>query len=214
MSNEVPLGSPCMLGPLGEDIGLCSDDGYCLKGNAVNDGSLGTCTPRAAIGQACSPHPPGTPCGPDAACEGGICVPNVKRQLGESCEQARCDTGLHCENLVCQPSTLAVGEACGIANGIPIPGECATGLHCTVGAPLEPTICKPLPQENEPCPDDVCAPGLACDRGIQPVNDPNPKICKAPRGLDERCGSALSSETPLCQAGLVCRAQTCQLPCR
>jgi hypothetical protein len=203
-----------MLGPLGEDIGLCADDGYCLDGNAMNDGSLGTCTARAQVGQPCTAHPPGTPCVLDARCEGGVCIPDAKRKQGESCEQAECDVGLFCDKQVCQPSTLTDGAICGLVNGNFVEGECAVGLHCTsANSPSGGTVCRPLPTENQSCPDDVCAAGLACDRPA-PNGGQGSGVCRAPRGQGEACGFALYDKALICQPGLQCRANVCQLPCQ
>ena len=218
-TSEIPFGEPCPVGPKSDDLGWCTDAGYCSR--PTTSQAQTTCRPLALLGQSCTRYQPGTPCQLGAACEAGVCIPDVPRQLGESCEQARCDPALICDSGICRTPQLMLGAACGIFNGISIAGGCAEGLRCGNlqypnggGGQTVPNTCLPLPKAGEPCLIDDCFPGLVCEQTYLPNGSASLPMCIVPHAEGEKCGSSQYTPMGVCQAGLECRAQVCRSACR
>ena len=213
--SEIPIGQPCELGPLGEDVGRCVDEAFCLDGNAMNDGSLGTCVHRAKLGEACTANPPGTPCLSNAACENGACVPNVPRKLGESCDQAPCEADLFCDGPICHLRMLKEGDPCGIQNGQLLPGDCVKGLLCgNLDHSGTGDTCVLPPKEGAACFHDQCAEGLLCDQPVLEDGSSGTPFCTQPHGEGQACGINPNGPASLCQSSLECRAHVCRVACR
>lgn len=213
-TTEVPLGERCELGPLQEDAGRCTDEGYCLRDETVLAGGVGTCLPRAQIGEACKVSG-GPTCLKGAVCEKGQCVPDLPRGVGESCEQASCSENLYCDpSFVCRVPTLGEDDACELDYLGCVPGLVCGNLDFPDGGGAgAPKTCLPLPGDGEPCIHDQCASDLVCERALLPNGAHAKAICARPHAEGEACGDNFYGEH-VCQDTLECRAHVCRQACR
>lgn len=89
--------------------------------------------------------------------EDDVCRPLP--DVGQPCDQAPCRDGTFCDQVdPADPLTWVCAAPRENAEGCRGHTQCKS-LHCPVG------VCEPMPGRGDPCPANLCAPGLECEQG-------------------------------------------------
>jgi len=204
--------------PCFNDAECISPGASCAPRDCGASCCMGTCTPRARLGQACHDFD---------ACEPGLVCSVasekcVNGDVGRTCaDRLDCNPANWCDNGTCKPS-LAEGAACDsllqcggetscVGKFRHPPGEpphcghltsagdacdwfCLGNLHCDLSNPQGLGVCRSLPVLNE-----ACSPFLPCIG--QNVRCDDQGMCVPRAGLDEPCTDGT------CLPGLFCTDQ-------
>lgn len=206
-----PVGTSCADATVCNGAEVCDAAGTCVAGTPLDCDDGKACTTDSCdpvLGCANPPLPAGTSCDDGNVCNGteacnavGACVTVMP---------GMCDDGNPCTADSCDPvggcmhTNLPMGTSCD-ADGDP----CNGGATCNAVGVCT-TVAAPTCDDNNPCTQDMCTPGVGCTATPLAANTPcgDGDACNG----DELCNSvgACQSGTPLdCDDSDPCTQDTC-----